>query len=152
MPAPHEIHTKTFQTRAARDFLRAFEQAAPPERFCQMQSMSRFASAAKIALLRHIVTSDASALVRHEAAFLLGQHGSLAEANILERVLAIDRNFLVRHEAALALAAIGSRESMPILQRGLLDRNTMVAQSCAAALCLLEAPNSIAPRRIDVNP
>jgi deoxyhypusine monooxygenase len=61
---------------------------------------------------------DASELLKHEVAYVLGQTKNLSSAPILRAVLKDDVNqqCMVRHEAAEALGALGDTESLPLLQ------------------------------------
>jgi deoxyhypusine monooxygenase len=53
--------------------------------------------------LGHILERDPDALVRHEAAFSLGQIGFDSGLNPLSHAVEFDPSFFVRHEAAIAL-------------------------------------------------
>jgi HEAT repeat protein len=87
-----------------------------------------------IPTLADVLQHDPDPLVRHEAAFSLGQIG-LSEGNFpLARAVAEDPDPIVRHESAAALGSIGSADSEDALNRALSDRDEMVRNSAAASL------------------
>lgn len=82
--------------------------------------------------------SSASALLRHELAYVLGQmQDSRALPALNRRLEDLDEHVMVRHEAAEAMGAIGNRNSREILNRFLNDLSIEVAESCEVALDLL---------------
>ncbi len=82
--------------------------------------------------------SSASALLRHELAYVLGQmQDSRALPALNRRLEDLDEHVMVRHEAAEAMGAIGNRNSLEILNRFLNDPSIEVAESCEVALDLL---------------
>ena len=82
--------------------------------------------------------SSASALLRHELAYVLGQmQDSRALPALNSRLEDLDEHVMVRHEAAEAMGAIGNRNSREILNRFLDDPSIEVAESCEVALDLL---------------
>ncbi len=82
--------------------------------------------------------SSASALLRHELAYVLGQmQDSRALPALNRRLEDLDEHVMVRHEAAEAMGAIGNRNSREILNRFLDDPSIEVAESCEVALDLL---------------
>ena len=87
-----------------------------------------------IPALSDVLLNDPDPLVRHEAAFSLGQIG-LSEGNLpLSKALAGDRDPIVRHESAAALGSIGSPGSEETLKKALSDKDEMVRNSAAASL------------------
>ena len=81
-----------------------------------------------------------SALLRHEAAYSLGQLQSSAAQDRLKEVLAdLSEHPMVRHEAAEALGAIASEEAEAALRAFVGDEDPIVAQSCEVALDVLDA-------------
>lgn len=85
--------------------------------------------------LATLLTRDPSALVRHEAAYALGQMQDAGAAEVLGRVLAnTAENVMVRHEAAEALGAIGDPAAVPLLTRYLDDERVEVRETCVLAL------------------
>ncbi|GAB0489423.1 hypothetical protein MMPV_000642 [Pyropia vietnamensis] len=82
-----------------------------------------------------LLTRDQSALVRHEAAYALGQMQDAGAAEVLGRVLAnTAEDVMVRHEAAEALGAIGDPAAVPLLTRYLDDERVEVRETCVLAL------------------
>lgn len=62
--------------------------------------------------------SDASALLKHELAYCLGQMADERAVDFLEEILCKDdQEVIVRHEAAEALGAIGCESSLPLLRK-----------------------------------
>ena len=84
--------------------------------------------------LADVLLHDPDPLVRHEAAFSLGQIG-LSDGNraLAEAVIA-DKDPIVRHESAAALGSVGSAESEEVLTRALADSDEMVRNSAKASL------------------
>lgn len=71
-----------------------------------------------ISALEKSLQSDASALVRHEVAYVLGQMGASAALPTLFTVLEDEReDVMVRHEAAEAMGAIGDESAIPLLEK-----------------------------------
>jgi len=80
--------------------------------------------------------TDPSALLRHEAAYVLGQVQSAHAVPFLEESLFHDPHVMVRHESAEALGNISDDRVIPILKRGLDDADIEVRESCVVALDL----------------
>ncbi|XP_078526084.1 deoxyhypusine hydroxylase [Lissotriton helveticus] len=82
---------------------------------------------------------DPSALLKHEAAYCLGQMGDRAAEPALRTVL-MDREQepMVRHEAGEALGAIGSPESLDLLREYCTDPVIEVAETCQLAVKRIE--------------
>lgn len=75
-----------------------------------------------------------SSLLRHEAAYVLGQIADPHAIDDLEWTLENDDHAMVRHEAAEALGNINDDRVVPILKRFLDDPAPEVAESCEVAL------------------
>src|SRR6476469_8533014 len=82
--------------------------------------------------------NDVDHLVRHEAAFSLGQMGYISGINVLSKAVLSDPSFFVRHEAAIALGVIGSEESKNVLEKALNDEFQEVQQSALVALANID--------------
>lgn len=90
--------------------------------------------------LAALLTRDPSALVRHEAAYALGQMQDAGAAGVLGGVLEdTAEDVMVRHEAAEALGAIGDPAAVPLLTRYLADERVEVRETCVLALARLGA-------------
>ncbi len=81
-----------------------------------------------------VLKNDSNELVRHEAAFSLGQMCYRSGIKPLEEAVRSDPSFFVRHEAAIALGVIGSQEARETLQRALADSSEPVRESAVVAL------------------
>ena len=82
---------------------------------------------------------DASALFRHEVAYVLGQMQRLVTVPGLTDVLRTEAEHrMVRHEAAEALGAIGGEEVEKILAEYIDDKEMVVQESCHVALDTIE--------------
>ena len=82
---------------------------------------------------------SASALLKHEIAYVMGQmQDSHAVHHLIERLEDKDEDVMVRHEAAEALGAIGDRTALETLERFRHDTEIVVAESCEVAIDLLE--------------
>jgi deoxyhypusine monooxygenase len=77
-------------------------------------------------------------LVRHEAAFSLGQMSySSAVPPLIDSTLN-DPSMFVRHEAAIALGVVGNKEAKETLQKALNDPDKPVVESAVVALSNIE--------------
>ena len=88
--------------------------------------------------ISRVLESDNNALVRHEAAFSLGQLGYPAATAALSNAVKADPSYFVRHEAAVALGVIGCEESREILNEALKDESEEVRESAIIALANLD--------------
>lgn len=91
-----------------------------------------------IDLVRLALICDVEPLVRHEAAFVLGNAGQPAARRILRRALKLDPSPLVRHEAAMALAEVGDESDIHFLHDAAADVVAEVAASCEVAIRIIE--------------
>jgi len=90
---------------------------------------------------------SASALLKHEIAYVLGQmQDDHAVPHLIERLEDLDEDVMVRHEAAEALGAIGNRSAMVTLEKFVNDEEIVVAESCEVAIDLL---NWVSSKRLD---
>ena len=78
-----------------------------------------------IETLADVLLHDADPLVRHEAAFSLGQMGLSGANGPLERAVMTDPEAIVRHEAAAALGSIGN----PATEKVPSDSGTLASMS-----------------------
>jgi deoxyhypusine monooxygenase len=85
-----------------------------------------------------VLKNDRNELVRHEAAFSLGQMCLRSGIKPLEDATHGDPSLFVRHEAAVALGVIGSQDAMETLQRALQDPSEQVRDSAVVALSNLK--------------
>ena len=85
-----------------------------------------------------VLKNDLDELVRHEAAFSLGQLGFTSGIKPLCEAVDKDPSFFVRHEAAVALGVIGSEEARETLIRALNDKSCEVRKSAEVALANLD--------------
>jgi len=82
---------------------------------------------------------SASALLKHEVAYVMGQmQDPSAVDHLINRLEDLQEDVMVRHEAAEALGAIGDRRAIATLERFVDDESTVIAESCEVALDLLE--------------
>ncbi|GJQ08497.1 hypothetical protein GpartN1_g288.t1 [Galdieria partita] len=88
-----------------------------------------------VEVLSLCLRQDPSCLVRHEAAYALGQMREEEGLNVLYCCL-FDKSEdpMVRHEAAEAIGAIGKVASISVLQEALLDENKEVRDTCELAI------------------
>ena len=83
--------------------------------------------------------SSASALLRHEIAYVLGQmQNNTAIPSLIDILSNADEHVMVRHEAAEAMGAIGDQVVRGTLEKFLNDENREVSESCEVALDLLD--------------
>jgi len=88
----------------------------------------------KVAYVAKVLKNDSNELVRHEAAFSLGQMGYSIGVAPLEDATLNDPSMFVRHEAAIALGVIGSQNAKAALEKALDDPDKPVVESAVVAL------------------
>ena len=88
----------------------------------------------KVQYVAKVLKNDPNELVRHEAAFSLGQMGYSSGIKQLEDATKNDPSMFVRHEAAIALGVIGSKDAIPTLKEALKDPDKPVIESAVVAL------------------
>ena len=92
----------------------------------------------KIPHIAQVLKNDDNELVRHEAAFSLGQMSySSAIPPLIDSTLN-DPSMFVRHEAAIALGVVGNKEAKETLQKALNDPDKPVVESAVVALSNIE--------------
>lgn len=104
--------------------------------------------------LEQVLSADASALVRHEAAYLLGQLGDFRAHEALERCLRDAReDAMVRHEAAEAMGAIGDMRAQPLLREFADDATAPreVRETCELSLARIDWLSSGGVRGADAS-
>jgi len=98
----------------------------------------------KVPYIAKVLKNDPNELVRHEAAFSLGQMGYHIGIKPLEDATKNDLGMFVRHEAAIALGVIGSTDAICVLQGSLNDADKSVAESAVVALSNIEFMDKLA--------
>ncbi len=88
----------------------------------------------KIPYIAQVLKHDENELVRHEAAFSLGQMCYSGSIPPLSDATLNDPSMFVRHEAAIALGVVGSREAKDTLEKALGDSDAPVVESAVVAL------------------
>lgn len=88
----------------------------------------------KVQHVAKVLKNDSNELVRHEAAFSLGQMGYSIGVPPLEDATLNDPSMFVRHEAAIALGVIGSHDAKEVLVKALEDPDKPVVESAVVAL------------------
>ncbi len=88
----------------------------------------------KIPHVAKVLKFDENELVRHEAAFSLGQICLSSGIPPLADATLNDPSMFVRHEAAIALGVIGSKEAKNALEKALNDPEKSVVESAVVAL------------------
>jgi len=92
----------------------------------------------KVPHIAKVLKHDENELVRHEAAFSLGQMCLSSGINPLADATLNDPSMFVRHEAAIALGVIGSKEAKDALEKALNDPDKPVVESAVVALSNIE--------------
>ncbi len=100
--------------------------------------MADIAGEGAVAPIGQVLKHDGNDLVRHEAAFSLGQLGFSSGIEPLADAVRNDRSLFVRHEAAVALGVIGSEEARKTLNDALSDKSEEVRDSAIVALANLD--------------
>lgn len=88
----------------------------------------------KVEHVAKVLKNDSNELVRHEAAFSLGQMCYHSGIKPLEDATLNDPSMFVRHEAAIALGVVGSKEAKATLEKALNDPDKPVVDSAIVAL------------------
>jgi deoxyhypusine monooxygenase len=92
----------------------------------------------KVPYIAKVLKDDTNELVRHEAAFSLGQMCYSNGIVPLEDATKNDPSMFVRHEAAIALGVMGSKKVRATLENALNDPDKPVRDSAVVALSNLE--------------
>jgi HEAT repeat protein len=88
----------------------------------------------KIPHIAKVLKNDENELVRHEAAFSLGQMCYSSAIPPLNDATLNDPSMFVRHEAAIALGVVGSKGAKETLEKALNDPDKPVVESAIVAL------------------
>ncbi|MCH7966673.1 MAG: HEAT repeat domain-containing protein [Thaumarchaeota archaeon] len=88
----------------------------------------------KVPYVAKVLKNDENELVRHEAAFSLGQLCSSSAIPPLSDATLHDPSMFVRHEAAIALGVVGSKGAEETLKKALNDPEKSVVESAIIAL------------------
>jgi len=88
----------------------------------------------KVPYVAKVLKNDENELVRHEAAFSLGQLCYSSTISPLSDATLNDPSMFVRHEAAIALGVVGSKNAKETLEKALNDPDKAVAESAIVAL------------------
>ncbi len=100
--------------------------------------LADFGGEDKVPHIAKVLKDDENELVRHEAAFSLGQMCLSSGINPLAESTLNDPSMFVRHEAAIALGVIGSKEAKDALEKALNDPDKPVVESAVVALSNIE--------------
>ena len=92
----------------------------------------------KIPYIAKVLKNDENELVRHEAAFSLGQMSYSSAISPLADATLNDPSMFVRHEAAIALGVVGNKEAKETLIKALNDTDVSVVESAVVALSNIE--------------
>ncbi len=88
----------------------------------------------KVPYIAKVLKNDENELVRHEAAFSLGQMCYSSTIPSLTDATLNDPSMFVRHEAAIALGVVGSKDAKETLEKALRDPDKSVVESAIVAL------------------
>lgn len=88
----------------------------------------------KVPYVAKVLKNDENELVRHEAAFSLGQLCYSSVIPPLSNATLNDPSMFVRHEAAIALGVVGSKDAKETLENALNDPDKAVVESAIVAL------------------
>ena len=92
----------------------------------------------KIPYIAKVLKNDENELVRHEAAFSLGQMSYSSAIPPLTDATLNDPSMFVRHEAAIALGVVGNKDAKDALAKALDDPDKPVVESAIVALSNIE--------------
>lgn len=92
----------------------------------------------KVPHIAKVLKNDENELVRHEAAFSLGQMCYSSSVPPLTDATLNDPSMFVRHEAAIALGVVGNKDAKNALEKALNDPDKPVVESAVVALSNIE--------------
>ncbi|KAF6245131.1 PBS lyase [Nitrosopumilus sp. b2] len=92
----------------------------------------------KVPYIAKVLKNDDNELVRHEAAFSLGQMCYSSSVAPLTDATLNDPSLFVRHEAAIALGVVGNKDAKDTLEKALNDPEKPVVESAVVALSNIE--------------
>lgn len=92
----------------------------------------------KVQHIAKVLKNDNNELVRHEAAFSLGQMCYSSSVPPLIDATLNDPSMFVRHEAAIALGVVGNGDAKMALEKALHDPDRPVVDSAVVALSNIE--------------
>ena len=92
----------------------------------------------KVPYIAKVLKNDDNELVRHEAAFSLGQMCYSSSVSPLTDATLNDSSMFVRHEAAIALGVVGNKDAKDALEKALDDPDKPVVESAVVALSNIE--------------
>ena len=92
----------------------------------------------KVPYIAKVLKNDENELVRHEAAFSLGQMCYSSSVPPLTDATLNDPSMFVRHEAAIALGVVGNKDAKETLEKALNDPDKPVVESAVVALSNIE--------------
>ncbi|AFS81285.1 HEAT repeat-containing PBS lyase [Candidatus Nitrosopumilus koreensis AR1] len=92
----------------------------------------------KVHYIAKVLKNDDNELVRHEAAFSLGQMCYSSSVPPLTDATLNDPSMFVRHEAAIALGVVGNKDAKDALEKALNDPDKPVVESAVVALSNIE--------------
>ena len=92
----------------------------------------------KVPYIAKVLKNDENELVRHEAAFSLGQMCYSSSVPPLTDATLNDPSMFVRHEAAIALGVVGNKDAKEALEKALNDPDKPVVESAVVALSNIE--------------
>ncbi len=104
------------------------------------QELMHLGTSGAIALLGKVLEEDPDPVVRHEAAFVLGELADPAGVPALARAAEEDPSALVRHEAVEALGWIATPESERALRLALKDPVSEVVRTAEISLAMHREP------------
>jgi deoxyhypusine monooxygenase len=106
------------------------------------QELLHLGTSGAIALLGRVLSGDPDSVVRHEAAFVLGELADPAGVPALAEAMRRDPSDLVRHESAEALGWIATPESAAALKEALKDRSPEVVRTAEISLAMHREPRA----------
>ncbi|MCA9487078.1 MAG: HEAT repeat domain-containing protein [Candidatus Woesearchaeota archaeon] len=78
--------------------------------------------------------NDPCEIVRHEAAFVLGETAAYEHRENLRKAIISDPSGIVKHEAILALGTIANEEDIPFLEEQKQSKVKLISESAKIAL------------------
>ncbi len=106
------------------------------------QELMHLGTSGAVALLGQVLREDPDPVVRHEAAFVLGELADPAGVAALAEAAEGDASALVRHEAAEALGWIATPESQRALRLALKDPVSEVVRTAEISLAMHREPRA----------
>lgn len=115
-----------------RDFLIEILSNSEEKSYKKIQTMFELMNIAddkSLEAIFNVLKNDSCELVRHEAAFCLGEMSYEKASEVLKDSLENDDSLVVKHECLMSLGVIGNDDSLEVVEKYLNDERCLVSSS-----------------------